>query len=171
MNLISRLLGTAPDPRDALRPLWHKTVETARDPHWYAECGVADSVSGRFDMITAVLAFVLLRLEAAGRAAESALLTELFVEDMDGQLRESGVGDLVVGKRMGRLMESLGGRLDAYRSAVAATDNQALENAAERNVTLGEQPDIPALARGLRALSAALARTDPVDLVAGRIER
>jgi cytochrome b pre-mRNA-processing protein 3 len=170
VNLLSRLLGTA-DPRAALRPLWHRSVEISREPEWYAQCGVADTVAGRFDMVTAVLALVLLRLEAAGRTPETALLTELFVDDMDGQLRESGVGDLVVGKHMGKLMATLGGRLGAYRDALGETDSASLVEAARRNVTLtdGTAPD--ALASRLRALADALAATGAEDLLAGRIER
>jgi cytochrome b pre-mRNA-processing protein 3 len=133
---------------------------------------VADSVAGRFDMITAVLALVLLRLELDGASArESALLTELFVEDMDGQLRESGVGDIVVGKHIGRLMASLGGRLGAYRAALAESDNTALEEAVRRNVTLNEGAAPQALAARLRALADGLAGTATADIVAGSVVR
>jgi cytochrome b pre-mRNA-processing protein 3 len=60
-------------------------------------------------------------------ARRGALLTELFVEDMDGQLRESGVGDVVVGKHIGKLMAVLGGRLGALRAALAAGDAELVE--------------------------------------------
>jgi cytochrome b pre-mRNA-processing protein 3 len=170
MNLLARLFGTA-DPREALRPLWHRTVEISREPEWYADCGAADTVAGRFDMIAAVLSLVLLRLEEAGRGAETALLTELFVEDMDGQLRESGVGDIVVGKHMGKLVASLGGRLGAYRAALAEDGDIALAEAVGRNVTLAEGAGRAALAARLRSLATALSATAPDDLIAGRIER
>src|SRR5690242_175370 len=99
MKLLARLFGSGNDPREALRPLWHRVVELAREKRWYAEHGVADTIEGRFDMITAVLALVLLRMEREPELVESSVfLTELFVEDMDGQLRERGVGDVVVGK-------------------------------------------------------------------------
>lgn len=170
MPILRRLFAGKPDPREALRPLWHRVVEISREPEWYARCGVADTVAGRFDMITAVLALVLLRLEREGDcAAESALLTELFVEDMDGQLRESGVGDLVVGKHMGKLMASLGGRLGAYRAGLAG--EAPLDDAVRRNVTLldGEEPGL--LAERLRALSGQLGDIATADLLAARIER
>jgi len=170
VNLLSRLLRTT-DPREALRPLWHRTVEISREPEWYADCGVADTVPGRFDMVTAVLSLVLLRLEAAGRGAETALLTELFVEDMDGQLRESGVGDIVVGKHVGKLMATLGGRLGAYRAALAGSDDAALVEAVRRNVTLNDEGGPQALAARLRALAETLAATEANELLAGRIER
>ena len=83
MNFFTKLLGLEADPRDQMIPLWHRVVEIARDPTWYSQCKVADSVDGRFDMITAVLSVALLRLEASDELrGSSALLTELFVEDM-----------------------------------------------------------------------------------------
>ena len=169
VNLISRLLRTT-DPRAALRPLWHRTVEISREPEWYATCGVADTVPGRFDMVTAVLSLVLLRLEQARCGAETALLTELFVEDMDGQLRESGVGDVVVGKHVGKLMATLGGRLGAYRAALA-DDDGALAEAVRRNVTVNEGVAPEPLAMRLRDLADRLAATEADELLAGRIER
>jgi cytochrome b pre-mRNA-processing protein 3 len=172
MPLLARLFRSQRDPREALRPLWHRVVEVSREREWYADCGVADTVPGRFDMITAVLALVLLRLEREGhRGAESALLAELFVEDMDGQLRESGVGDIVVGKHIGRLMASLGGRLGAYREALAEADNAALEEAVRRNVTLADGAASQALAARLRALANSLGDTATADILAGTIER
>lgn len=172
MNLISRLFRSAPDRRDALRPLWHRIVALSREPEWYEQCGVADSVAGRFDMISTILALVLLRLESDGEyPAESALLTELFVEDMDGQLRESGVGDVVVGKRMGRLMAVLGGRLGAYRTALAEEENGALEEALQRNMTMLDARGPEVLAARLRDFNRQLHGISTQDLLAGRIER
>lgn len=146
MSFLTRLLGTAPDPREQVRPLWHRVIELARDRDYYTTCGVADSIAGRFDMITAVLSAVMVRIEASEMRAESALLAELFVEDMDGQLREFGVNDVVVGKRIGKLMSVLGGRLGAYRSALNAGDMAKLTAAIERNVTFAEGADAAACA-------------------------
>jgi cytochrome b pre-mRNA-processing protein 3 len=171
MPLLNRLFRPARDPREALRPLWHRVVEISREREWYAECGVADTVPGRFDMITAVLSLVLLRLERdGGRAAESALLTELFVEDMDGQLRESGVGDIVVGKHIGRLMASLGGRIGAYRDGLADGD-EALQAAVRRNVTLSVESGAGELAKRLRGLADGLDRLAADDIVKAAIPR
>lgn len=169
MSFISRLLGTAPDPRESVRPLWHRVIELARDPGYYTECGVADTVAGRFDMITAVLSAVMVRVEASERRAESALLAELFVEDMDGQLREFGVNDVVVGKRIGKLMSVLGGRLGAYRSALNAGDLEKLTGAVQRNVTFAEGADetvsAAQVAERLMKLSQRLARFSDADML------
>lgn len=151
MSFLSRLLGTAPDPREGVRPLWHRVIELARDPAYYTECGVADSIAGRFDMITALLSAVMVRVEASELRSESALLAELFVEDMDGQLREFGVNDVVVGKRIGKLMSVLGGRLGAYRSALNAGDLEKLTGAIQRNVTFAEGADEAASAQAVAA--------------------
>ena len=152
MSVLSRLLRPRPDPRESLRPLWHRIVAVSRQERWYREGGVADSVGGRFDMIATVLALVLLRMERAGSEAEpQVFLTELFVEDMDRQLRETGVGDVVVGKRLGKLVSVLGGRLGAYRDALAdGAEDGALVAAVERNVTLAEGREPSALAAMLR---------------------
>jgi len=149
MSFISRLLGTAPDPREAVRPLWHRVVELAREPSFYADCNVSDSVAGRFDLITAVLCVMMVRLESSEMRAESALLAELFVEDMDGQLREFGVNDVVVGKRIGKLMSVLGGRLGAYRGALVDKDEDRMVAAITRNVTFSEGSDESAGAKGV----------------------
>jgi cytochrome b pre-mRNA-processing protein 3 len=146
MSFLSRLLGTAPDPRESIRPLWHRVVELARDPAYYADCKVTDTIGGRFDLITAIVSVVMVRLEATDLRAESALLAELFVEDMDGQLREFGVNDVVVGKRVGKLMSVLGGRLGAYRGALNTRDETKLTAAVQRNVTFVEDSDETAAA-------------------------
>ena len=167
MSFFSKLFGTAPDPREAVRPLWHKVVELARDPAWYATCKVADEVGGRFDMITAVLSAVVVRLETAGLHRESALLCEFFVEDMDGQLREFGINDVVVGKHIGRLMSVLGGRLGAYRPALSSGDTAKLEAAIERNVSFAEGSSPSCVAARLQRLHHDLAAIDGEALIAG----
>jgi len=169
MSFFSRLLGTAPDPRESVRPLWHRVIELARDPGYYTECKVADSIAGRFDLITAVLSVVMVRVEASEMRAESALLAELFVEDMDGQLREFGVNDVVVGKRIGKLMSVLGGRLGVYRSAINAGDLDKLTGAVQRNVTFAEGADEEAsaalVAERLLKLSQRLARFSDAEML------
>lgn len=158
MSILERLFGRKADDRAIVRPLWHRTVEIAREKEWYAQCGVADTVSGRFDMITLILSIVLLRMENDPDLAEpSVRLTELFVDDMDGQLRESGVGDVIVGKRVGQLMSVLGGRLGAYRDALATGDETAMAEAISRNVTLHEGTDPLSITRRVRAFAAGLA--------------
>ncbi|MBO9712377.1 ubiquinol-cytochrome C chaperone family protein [Sphingomonas sp.] len=144
--------------------LYRQIVALARQPHWYVEGEVADSVDGRFDMIAAVLAMVLLRLEGeAGAVAPSTWIAECFVEDMDGQLRQIGIGDIVVGKHIGKMMGMLGGRLGAYRAGLAAGD---LKSALVRNVYRGHAPADAALAHVEAGLVALRARFDAASVAA-----
>jgi cytochrome b pre-mRNA-processing protein 3 len=165
MSLIDRVLGRT--PATDMGPLYMAIVAEARLPAWYRDGGVPDTLDGRFDMISLVLSLVLLRLErddVRGRLP-SARLTERFVSDMDGQLRETGFGDLVVGKQVGFAMGALGGRLGAYRGGVE-------DAALVRNLWRGEAPPAAALAvtRGrVDSLRDRLAEKSFEDLMAGNI--
>lgn len=169
MSFLSRLLTRRDEGRDALRPLWHRSVAIAREQHWYATGGIADTVPGRFDAITLVLALILLRMEREEPLIDPSIrLTELFVDDMDGQLRESGVGDLVVGKKVGRLMSVLGGRLGAIRDALPQGE-QALAEVVARNVSMTEGGSTARVAQAMIALAARLDATSGTALLAGEI--
>jgi cytochrome b pre-mRNA-processing protein 3 len=157
-------------PKREAAALYAAIVAKGREPHWYLDGGVADSVDGRFDMIAAVLCLVLLRLEGdPDGPAPSAHLAERFVDDMDGQLRQIGIGDIVVGKHIGRMMGMLGGRLGAYRAALDAGD---LDAALVRNLYRGEAPAPDALAHvreSLLGFRDALARVPTPALIAGEL--
>lgn len=172
MGLWQRLTGRkAENPALAL---YQAVVARGREPHWYEAGGVPDTVNGRFDMIASVLAVVLLRMEGGPEvAAASAQLTECFIDDMDSQLRQIGIGDVVVGKRMGKMMGMVGGRLGAYREGLAGEAGEAgFEDALLRNLYRGEHPGEAALAHSagrLRSLHAALPIVSLDDLLAGRL--
>ena len=146
MSLFKRIFGSSePDPKLKLIPLYNQVVAHAREPHWYEAGQVPDSLDGRFDMVSAILSLVLLRLEdAATHAQESAYLTEVFVDDMDGQLRESGVGDVIVGKYMGKMMSALGGRLGAFRNGLEKPET--FDDVILRNIYRTDTADPMALA-------------------------
>lgn len=163
MISLRKLFKSGPDPREARRPLWNAVVAAARAPHWYAEGGVPDTLDGRFDMVSLVMALVLHRIDDdPAQALAGVQLTELFVNDMDGQMRQIGFGDMVVGKQIGRMVGALGGRLGAYR---AADGSDELRAALVRNLWRGNQPAEAGLAHvvaGVAALRGALAAM-PVD--------
>lgn len=169
MSFLKSLFGRG-ETAHPLRPLYDAVVAEARQPHWYREGAAPDTLDGRFDMVAAVLSFVLLRMEALGSAQDSARLAEIFVDDMDGQLRQIGIGDLVVGKHIGRMMSALGGRLGAYRAAQAG--ETTLADALERNLYRGAAPAPEAVAHvaaGFTALQKGLDALGVEDLRAGRI--
>jgi cytochrome b pre-mRNA-processing protein 3 len=127
-------------------PLYESVVALGRDPAWYREGQVPDTIDGRFDVIAAVTALVLLRLEREPdreTRLATTLLTELFIDDMEGSLRQIGIGDLVVGKQMGRLMGALGGRLGALRDA---RDEPEMRAAVTRNIFHETPPSEEAVA-------------------------
>lgn len=170
MSFLTRILSRRSDPRGNLRPLWHNVVAVSREREWYADCGAADSMDGRFDMIALVLSLVLLRMEASEELApQSSYLTELFVADMDRQLRDAGVGDLMVGKKMGKLMSALGGRLGTLRESMIESD-AALAVILARNVSLVDEEKKPfALAVRTRALHNELHARSDAELLSGSI--
>ena len=160
-TLWSRLFGPRADP---MGPLYDAIVAEARRPGWYRDCGVPDTVDGRFDMLALVLSLVLLRLEREGAAQLEVRLTERFIDDMDGQMRQTGFGDLVVGKQVGGIMAALGGRLGAYRGGVTRP-------ALERNLWRGHTPGAAAIATAearIAALEARVAGSTIDVLLAGQ---
>lgn len=167
MFSLRKLFRSEPDPREARRPLWQAVVAAARAPHWYAEGGVPDTLDGRFDMVSLMMALVLHRIDDdPDQALAGVQLTELFVSDMDGQMRQIGFGDMVVGKQVGRMMGALGGRLGAYR---APDGSEELRAALVRNLWRGKAPEAAGLAHVMAevaALRAALAAMPVAELVA-----
>lgn len=157
MSILSRIFGGRND-RDAYRPLYDRTVALGRDRSWYEEGRVPDTLDGRFDMIAAVLALVLLRLEREGHegAEASVLVAELFIADMDGSVRQMGIGDLMVGKHVGKMMGALGGRLSAFREAIEA--GSGFEPAVRRNI-FHDSPPSQAEVRFVSSRLEALHRT------------
>lgn len=164
---LRRLFGPSRPP--PLEALWARIVVLARRPGWYLNGGVPDTLDGRFDMIALVLSLVLVRLERDGDTDAQVALTERFVDDMDGNLRQSGVGDMVVGKHVGKMMGALGGRLGSYR---AALDGGDLERALARNLYRGDMVDAKRLAwtaAEARRLAAAIDSLSGAALRAGNI--
>jgi len=163
-----------PRDRDRLLPLYEAVVAFGRDPFWYREGRVPDTVQGRFDVIAAVMAIALIRFEAdQGDEAkrDSVLLTELFIEDMDESLRQIGIGDYVVGKHVGKMMGALGGRLTAFREAARTRD---FSGAVRRNIYHEDPPAeeaVPLVAARLERFDTALIGTPVAELVAGRLPR
>lgn len=138
MKAIKSLFRPKADPKEAHRPLYAAIVQAARQPHWYLEGQVPDTLDGRFDMISLIFALVSHRMnEDADQAAAGVHLTEILVEDMDGQLRQIGFGDMVVGKQVGRMMSALGGRLGAYRHPAG---DSLFREALIRNLWRGNPP-------------------------------
>jgi cytochrome b pre-mRNA-processing protein 3 len=130
---LGRLFRGSPE-KLAGRRLYAAAVAQARQPAFYAACGVPDTPTGRFDLIVlhAFLLLQRLKAEREGRALAQAFC-DAVVEDMDRNLREMGIGDLSVGKKVKKLMQGFYGRLHAYETALA-DDDGGLVPALKRNI-------------------------------------
>jgi cytochrome b pre-mRNA-processing protein 3 len=171
------------DPSRNIQGLYGAIVAQARLPIFYLQYQVSDSVEGRFELIVLHLVLVLRRLDAEEAAASARqpapgpsstvgqLLFDAFCRDLDDNLREMGVGDLAVPRRMRQFGEAFYGRQAAYGAAFGAADPQELEKALARNI-LGEVAGgekAVALACYARAAAAQLAIQPEDALIAGRV--
>lgn len=164
--ILRRLFNRSPPVE---RRCYEAIVAAARHPGFYARWGVADTLDGRFDMIALHTYLVLDRLKGLEPQFRQALVDEFF-RDMDRSLRELGVGDLSVAKKVRKMAEVFYGRVTAYDTALAG-DADALVAAVTRNVF----PDEPAaagagpLAAYLQAQRRHLAQQDAAAIALGQI--
>ena len=107
--------------------LFAAVTANARQPHWYVEGRVPDTLDGRFAVLTTIAALVLVRLELSGESgnALSVALTERFIEVMEAEHRELGLGDPTLGRTVRKLVSSLAWRTDLWRNGVAARFSEA----------------------------------------------
>jgi cytochrome b pre-mRNA-processing protein 3 len=161
------------DQRATIDRLYGAIVAQARAPAFYADFGVPDTVAGRFDMLVLHVHLVTRRLAAADAIARDAgqALCDRFFEDMDANLREFGVGDLSVPRKMRTLAEAYYGRAARYDAALDDPDECALVAALVRNVFESKAPAAAGerLARYVRRAEVALGRQDAGSIARGAI--
>ncbi len=128
--------------------LFTYVVEQARKPEFYRQWGVADSLDGRFDLIILHLSLLIDRLEGDkdGQNRQMAILIrtlqEALFDNMDMSLREMGVGDMSVGKKVKAMAEAFYGRKKAYQEAIASTEAEnALKAVLIRNIYRDRKPE------------------------------
>ena len=127
--------------RGTIEAIYGMIVTQAREPLFYRDFGVPDTVNGRFDLLVLHLWMVLRRLKPIeGGASLAQSLFDRFCDDMDANLRELAVGDLKVPKQMQKLGQAFYGRAAAYDMALS-DNSEALAQAINRNVLDGEQID------------------------------
>jgi cytochrome b pre-mRNA-processing protein 3 len=154
--------------------LYTAAVSAAREPALFGDDAVPDTLEGRFDLIALHAALLVRRLhrdpDPRGPAMAQAVFDAMFA-DMDLNLREMGVGDMSIAKRVRRMWEDFHGRALAYEGALDAGDRVALEAALARNIWSGEPPEgaVSRFADHALALDAALAAQPFGEFVAGRV--
>ena len=145
LGLLFRGLTAEPARGEAL---FDALTAEARRPHWYVDGGVPDTLDGRFAVLTTVTALALVRLEdgEAGNAL-SVGLTERFIEVMESEHRELGLGDPTLGRTVRKLVSILAKRTAQWRSAGTSG-----WSAATRDSLYKDEPPAAALEHSAAAL-------------------
>jgi len=176
--VLERLLAPFRSSNDRHKPvldaLYGTIMAQSRDPYFYTELKVPDTVDGRFDLLVMHCYLVVARLRD-GDASDQELSQHLFdhmFRDMDHALRELGVGDMGIGKRIQKMASKFYGRGEAYDDALGAGDDGALRDAIGRNVFAATEPPEPAvthLAAYLKTAKAHMTGQSLNDIRAGRV--
>ncbi|MDN2564948.1 ubiquinol-cytochrome C chaperone [Aquibium sp. A9E412] len=171
--MFKRLFARGQANRGLSDAIYGQIVAAARQPALYARWQVPDTPLGRFEMMSAHMIVFLHRMRGeTGAAAELAqAVTDTFFTDVDHSLRELGIGDLSVPKRMKKLARMFYGRAEAYGTAIDRDAPDELAAALRRNVRPDAEtwPEADDLARHLIAAVAALGLTPLDTLLSGRL--
>jgi cytochrome b pre-mRNA-processing protein 3 len=167
-------LKTIGDRRLNARSLYGSIVTRAREPMFYADWGVPDTMQARFEMIALHLVLLLRRLAAEGRPGErlGRALTEAFMVDLDDAMREMTFGDLAVPREVKRAAAALFDRHRAYLAALAAPHEGALAEAIKAQLAYadpGASLNAHALAEYVRRAAGALDGQPAALILAGQI--
>lgn len=170
--MLNRLFKPRP-AQLAGRALFARVVERARAPRFYTALGVPDTTEGRFELYSLHVYLILARLKDQGpQASDTAqALFDAYVKSLDDALREMGVGDLSVGKKMRRLGEAFFGRVKSYEEAFAALPERGpLEQVLNRTVFAGVAPRAAELADQVLAERDALAAQPLARFLEGQVQ-
>ena len=155
--------STAPE---AVDHAYRSIVAQSRQPRFYAEWGVPDTVTGRFDMVSLHLALLLRRLKGDESAREfSQALVELFFQDMDRSIRELGVTDLGVPKKVKAMGNVFYGLANVLGPALDSASVADVESVLVRNVYGEANPGALPLANYLLDQSGRLAGEPAAQLM------
>lgn len=168
LHLLFPRLTPAPERGESL---FATITAKAREPHWYVEGAIPDTIDGRFRVLASIAALVVVRLEQAAEEGEalSVALTERFIEVMESEHRELGLGDPKLGRTVRKLVGSLARRVELWRSA--AGDPTAWESATKDSIYKDEvAPDSLRHSAGrLRTMWAQLQGVGVSEIAEGRI--
>jgi cytochrome b pre-mRNA-processing protein 3 len=153
--------------------LYGAVVAAARRPNFFADCGIPDTPEGRYEVLVLHLFLAVERLKAAGAGGVelARLVLEAFVVDMDDNMREMGVGDLTVPKKVKRAAAAFYERAGAYRAGVAAASTETMRAALVRFIPeLAQHPKgSEAIAEYVREASVRLVAQLDREVLAGKI--
>jgi cytochrome b pre-mRNA-processing protein 3 len=156
------------DPKTRLVQALHAALTAqARQPAFYRDFAVADTIDGRFDMVALHAWLVFGRLKTAGLDDVAQSLSNTMFTAFDEALRDLGTGDMGMGPRMKKIGNAFNGRMQAYE---AAADEGALAQAIQRNLYRGEPGHEAAALAIARYALAARAHLDAADPATGTLD-
>jgi cytochrome b pre-mRNA-processing protein 3 len=163
-----------PDPTDGIAlALYRAVVDKARDPAFYTDLAVPDTVNGRFDMVVIHAMLVVRRLRGGGVLADQTAkaLLELLFRDMDSSLREMGVGDMGISRHIKRMAKAFFGRAEAYEAGLDG-DPGALSTILKENLYRHDSPrddQVTAMSEYMRRAASHIAQENLDEILAGRV--
>jgi cytochrome b pre-mRNA-processing protein 3 len=173
--MVLGLFGRKNSNRRIVEQTYAALTEAGRHPQFYERMGVPDTVMGRFEMIAVHMVLFLRRTTHAGPAARALAqdVVDAFFQDIDHSIREIGIGDMGVPKRMKKFARMFYGRYESYDEALSQGDCSALAAALGRNVHpngAGEaEAGLSILASHLMDVDAAFRATGEADILAGEL--
>lgn len=137
----------SPVDRRKVAVLYGAVMARARQPLFFEKLRLPDTFESRFELLALHMFLVLARLKWEGTAARELMraLTEYMVDDLDRAMREMGIGDVGVAKRMKKLVSGFYGRVLAYEKALRAEDEKEILRALDRNLFAAMDTDLPRL--------------------------
>ena len=154
---------------------YEELTDAARQLPFYRDMNVPDTVLGRFEMLSIFMMLYIRATKNKGEAVEGLAqdIVDAFFEDIDHSIRELGIGDAGVPKRMKKLAGMFYGRADSYGKAIENNDIEALKTALVRNIfpeNIENAPDMSELGRYLIATDNALENFDIEQMVQGNLK-
>ena len=153
--------------------LYAAVVAEARRPAWYREGGVADTLDGRFAVLSSLSALAILRMEEGEEEVvrHSVAFTESFISDMDAQMREEGFGDPSIGKQVRSMVGALASRVDRWRAARAGEGDwtDAVRFSVYRDSPPADESALTYSSEALRRFDEGLGGAADRDIIEGKI--
>ena len=162
--------------------LYGAVVAQARQPRFFAEFGVPDTLEGRYEMIVVHLHALTERLQQEGEAGQALArdVLEIFVAEMDDSLREVGVGDMAVPRRIKRAAAGIYDRFGDYSAGLRETEGSlpaalalhifGIADGTTESTSLEVQHGCQALATYMRRMAEHISKQPASRIMTGKID-
>ncbi|MCJ8322496.1 MAG: ubiquinol-cytochrome C chaperone [Rhizobiales bacterium] len=145
-KILGIYLGKERQEKKLADTLYNHTIKAARSPSLYGANGAPDTANGRFELIILHIFLLFSHLQGQDKFSQSVKQKtfDRFLEDMDMNLREIGVGPDGVPKRIQKMLENFYGRAEAYQTALESADHSQIIDSIARNLFADEKPNLAA---------------------------